>query len=87
VDAAGASCVVNLYQRARVCVVGKKQTVCFGVFFPYGFQMMMMMLVESEVLLKLDQDFANTRVRYLRREETLSRFVCQGFLGEVWACI
>lgn len=37
-DAAGASCVVNLYQRARVCVVGKKQTVCFGVFFPMVFR-------------------------------------------------
>jgi hypothetical protein len=49
--------------------------------------MMMMMIVESEVLLKLDRDFANTLVRYLRRQETSSRFVCQGFLGEVWACI
>ncbi len=37
-DAAGALCVGNLYQRARVCVVGRKQTVCFGVFFPMVFR-------------------------------------------------
>jgi hypothetical protein len=71
----------------RVCLCsGKKTDRLFWCFWCYGFQMMMM-LVESEVLLTLDQDFANTRVRYLRREETSSRFVCQGFLGEVWACI
>ncbi len=37
-DVAGALCVRNLYQRARVCVLGKKQTVCFGVFSPMVFR-------------------------------------------------
>jgi hypothetical protein len=37
VDAAGASCVGNLYQRVRVCVVGKNNRPSVLVFFPLWF--------------------------------------------------